>query len=222
MHDVVNTEARSSCRAYAHYVEMKLSRIDAFAGMMTQSCILLQHWPFHVGVWTHMLEESEVVTPDPILNGQESVWSYPRPAVAEPTDRHLTIVHAGVTIADTRRGVRTLETSHPPGYYFPPYDVSMPLLRRSAHRSFCEWKGEAIYYDVIAGGEILENVVWSYPEPNAVFDALRGFFAFYPRPFDGCFVDDERVVAQPGEFYGGWITSHVAGPFKGVPGSRFW
>lgn len=163
-----------------------------------------------------------MVVPDPVSDGQESVWSYPRPAVAELTDRHLKIMHAGVTIADTVSGVRTLETSHPPSYYFPPDHVAMPPLRRSAHRSFCEWKGEAIYYDVAVGGQVFANVAWSYPEPNPSFRSLRDFIAFYPRPFEGCFVDGEQVVAQPGAFYGGWITSHVAGPFKGVPGSRFW
>jgi uncharacterized protein (DUF427 family) len=57
------------------------------------------------------------VKPDPAGPGQESVWSYPRPAAAaEPSRRHLVIVHRGVTLAETRRGIRTLETSHPASY----------------------------------------------------------------------------------------------------------
>ena len=51
---------------------------------------------------------------------------------------------------------------------------------------------------------------------------LRDDLAFYASRVDACFVDGEQVVPQPGDFYGGWVTSHVAGPFKGVPGSRFW
>jgi len=142
--------------------------------------------------------------------------------VAEPCQRHLKIVHRGVIIAETRRSVRTLETSHPPSYYFPPDDVAPLIARPSPHRSFCEWKGEASYFDVAVDGEILRDVGWTYPDPNPAFLSLRDHLAFYAWPFDACFVDGERVTPQPGNFYGGWITSDVAGPFKGAPGTRFW
>src|SRR5208283_2669639 len=132
------------------------------------------------------------VIPDPTGPGQESVWSYPRPAVAEPSRRRLRIVHHDVVIADTRRGVRTLETSHPPTYYFPPADIAPLVLHPSRRRSVCEWKGEAIYFDVLVNGETLRDVAWSYPHP------------------------------KPGNFYGGWITSDISGPFKGAPGTQFW
>jgi uncharacterized protein (DUF427 family) len=163
-----------------------------------------------------------MVTPDPLRPGQESVWSYPRPAVAEPSARHIRIVHRGVVIAETRRAIRTLETSHPPSYYIPPADVAMGLLRKSTNRSFCEWKGAAAYFDVLVGGEVLEDAAWSYPNPSAGFVSLRDHIAFYARPFDLCAVDGETVTPQPGDFYGGWVTSHVAGPFKGAPGSWGW
>ena len=162
------------------------------------------------------------ITPAPVGPGQESVWSYPRPAVAEPSDRRLKIVHRGVSIAETQKGIRTLETSHPPSYYFPPNDIAPSVLRPSQRRSFCEWKGEAIYFDVVIPGETLRDVAWSYPNPTSAFMALRDFVAFYAWPFDGCFVDEERVTPQPGNFYGGWITSDVVGPFKGAPGTRLW
>lgn len=125
-------------------------------------------------------------------------------------------------MADTRNGVRTIETSHPPTYYFPPVDVVLALLQANPSESFCEWKGHARYFDIVVAGERLSGVAWSYPEPTAAFGALRDHLAFYAAPFDGCFVDGERVTPQPGGFYGGWITSGVAGPFKGVAGSRFW
>lgn len=161
-------------------------------------------------------------TPDPTGPGQESVWSYPRPAIAEPCAQRLTVVHRGVTLADTRRAVRTLETSHPPSYYFPPEDVVMDRLRLSNRSSFCEWKGVAAYFDVTIEDETFADVAWSYPAPSPSFASLRDHIAFYAAPFEDCFVGGERVVPQPGGFYGGWITSLVAGPFKGVPGSRFW
>ena len=161
-------------------------------------------------------------TPEPPAPGQESVWSYPRPAIAEPTSRRLRIVHRGLVAADTVRGVRTLETSHPPTYYFPREDVPPGVLRPAKHRSLCEWKGQAVYFDVHVGDEVVAEAAWSYLAPTPAFAALRDHLAFYAAPFDACFVDEERVTPQPGGFYGGWITSREAGPFKGVPGSLFW
>jgi uncharacterized protein (DUF427 family) len=163
-----------------------------------------------------------IVHPDPIGPGQESVWSYPRPAIAEPCSRHIRILHRGVTIADTSASVRTIETSHPPSYYIPPSDILSGLLQPSARRSFCEWKGDAVYFDLAVGGVRLRDAAWSYPAPGPKFELLRDHVAFYAGAVDECFVDGERVTPQPGDFYGGWITSDLAGPFKGVPGSRFW
>ncbi len=161
-------------------------------------------------------------TPDLPGPGQESVWAYPRPAIAQPTTARIQIVHRGVTLADSRQAVRTLETSHPPSYYIPPADIATEHLRASARRSMCEWKGAARYFDVVLAGETFRDVVWSYPDPTPDFASLAGFLAFYAAPFDTVLVDGERVTPQPGGFYGGWITSGVAGPFKGGPGSTFW
>ncbi len=163
-----------------------------------------------------------MITPDPVRPGQESVWTFPRPAVAEPCARHIRIVHRGVVLADTRRSIRTLETSHPPSYYIPPADIDMTLLHETGRQTFCEWKGDATYFDVQVGGVTLRHAAWSYPAPSRSFDALRDHVAFYAAPFDECTVDGERVVPQEGPFYGGWITSHVAGPFKGAAGTTFW
>lgn len=162
------------------------------------------------------------VRPDPPRPGQESVWDYPRPAVAEPTAATIRIELGGTVIAETTRAVRTLETSHPPSYYIPPEDIAPGVLVPAQGSSFCEWKGHARYFDVVAGGERRERAAWSYPDPTSAFAVLRDHVAFYAAAMDACFVDGEHVVPQPGGFYGGWITSAVAGPFKGVPGSRFW
>jgi uncharacterized protein (DUF427 family) len=160
--------------------------------------------------------------PDPVGPGQESVWAYPRPPVAETTPAHIVIRHAGLVVADTRRAVRTLETSHPPTYYIPRADIRPDALSPTAGGSFCEWKGVAAYWDVVLPGVTLKAVAWSYADPSPDFGALRDHVAFYAAPFDLCTVDGETVTPQPGGFYGGWITSRVAGPFKGIPGSRFW
>lgn len=160
--------------------------------------------------------------PDPTSPGQESVWSFPRPAVCEPCGLRIVIEHRGVTLADTIRSVRSLETSHPPSYYIPPEDIDLTALSPSPASSFCEWKGAARYFDVVIAGDRFEGVAWSYPRPTPAFAALKDHIAFYASPFDRCLVDGEPATPQPGGFYGGWISSHVAGPFKGVPGSRFW
>ena len=160
--------------------------------------------------------------PDVAGPGQESVWAYPRPAIAQPSNAPILIQHCGRIIADTRRAIRTLETSHPPSYYLPPADIAPHVLFRAAGSSFCEWKGAATYWDVVVGDVVLPHVGWSYANPTAPFSVLRDHVAFYAAPFDCCSVDGERVMPQPGDFYGGWITSRVVGPFKGIPGSRGW
>ena len=161
--------------------------------------------------------------PDTPREGQESVWDYPRPALAEPTTLHLEVVFGGRTIAASRRAVRTLETSHPPSYYFPPEDVAMECLVANARAgSMCEWKGRARYFDVVVGDRRAEAAAWCYPSPTSTFLILKDHVAVYPGAMDECRVDGEIATAQEGGFYGGWISSHVAGPFKGPPGSRGW
>lgn len=154
--------------------------------------------------------------------GQESVWDYPRPPRLEPTDRHLVVRFANVTVADSRRAYRVLETSQPPAYYLPPDDVALDLLTPSTHRTFCEWKGTARYFDLGVGDRVSREAVWSYHDPTPTFAPLTGYLAFYAQRVDECLVDDEVVQANEGSFYGGWITSWVVGPFKGGPGTAHW
>jgi uncharacterized protein (DUF427 family) len=154
----------------------------------------------------------------------ESVWDYPRPPRLEPVTKRLQVTLGGAVIADTTRGHRVLETSHPPVYYFPLEDVVPGALVPSAkRRSMCEWKGAATYYDVVGGaGRGVEGGAWTYRSPTPAFDAIRDAVAFYPAPMDSCVVAGEVVTPQPGGFYGGWITSDLIGPFKGAPGTMGW
>jgi uncharacterized protein (DUF427 family) len=158
------------------------------------------------------------------MSARESVWDYPRPPRVEPSSRHLRIVLGGKVIAETSSSLRVLETSHPPVYYIPLESISPGVLEASSGRgSFCEFKGAAIYYDVIGpDGRRIERAGWGYPEPTAGFEQLRGTVAFYPALMDECTLDGETVVAQPGDFYGGWITHEITGPFKGGPGTHGW
>ena len=144
--------------------------------------------------------------PIPAKAGQESVWDYPRPPRLELSPKHLKIIFNGVIIADTKSSYRVLETSHPPVYYLPPQDIKMEYLQATAEKSFCEWKGLAGYYNITVGDQ----------------QAIKDYLAFYPAKMTACYADGELVQAQPGNFYGGWITSDVVGPFKGVPNSWGW
>lgn len=154
--------------------------------------------------------------------GQESVWDYPRPPRVEPCEGRIEVVLNSRTVADTRRALRVLETSHPPVYYIPRSDVMTECLVPVAGESWCEWKGAASWYDVVVGARRVERGAWSYEQPSAGFEPIRGHVAFYAGPMDACLVDGERVRPQPGGLYGGWITNSVCGPFKGGAGSRFW
>ncbi|MGQ9897897.1 MAG: DUF427 domain-containing protein [Acidobacteriota bacterium] len=154
--------------------------------------------------------------------GQESVWDYPRPPRLERTPKRLRVIFAGVTIADTTQGWRVLETSHPPVYYFPPTDILPDVLIPTSQASYCEWKGIARYYSVQVGQQVAPNAAWSYPQPTPSFTSIADYVAFYAGPMDACYVNDELVIPQPGGFYGGWVTSDIVGPFKGVPGSWGW
>jgi uncharacterized protein (DUF427 family) len=169
-------------------------------------------------------------TPLPTGPGQESVWAYPRPPKLERTPRRLQVWLGGELIADTERSsqqaFRVLETSHPPGYYLPP-DAFLPgVLSRAAGSSMCEWKGAASYW-TLTGGQgvsrtVAQRAAWSYERPTPAFAEMAGHVALYAGRVDECRVAGEVVTPQPGEFYGGWITADIVGPFKGIPGSMGW
>ncbi len=135
----------------------------------------------------------------------------------------MRIEFGGAVIADSTNALRVLETSHPPAIYVPAQDIADGVLHRSTRRAtFCEWKGFARYFDVVAGDMVAAGASWTYPDPDARYAALRDHVSFYPGRMDACFLDDEPVQAQEGDFYGGWITQDIAGPFKGASGTAGW
>ncbi|GAC1410076.1 MAG: DUF427 domain-containing protein [Candidatus Velthaea sp.] len=157
----------------------------------------------------------------PMHKAPESVWDYPRPPRVEAVHRRVRIVLFERTIVDTMDAYRVLETSHPPTIYVARSAVAAEIAA-GERTSFCEWKGQASYIDVRVGERVARDVAWTYPMPSALYTALAGALAFYPSRVDACFLDDERARAQPGDFYGGWITDDLAGPFKGGLGTRGW
>lgn len=152
----------------------------------------------------------------------ESVWDYPRPPRLEPVSARLRVVFAGHLVADSTRGYRVLETSHPPTYYIPPEDTDQDSIEPATGSSLCEYKGRASYWTLRVGDRSSFRAAWSYPDPTLRFRPIAGHLAFYPGRVDTCLVNDEVVVVQEGDFYGGWITSNIRGPFKGAPGTLGW
>lgn len=150
------------------------------------------------------------------------MWDYPRPPALEVSRESIEVWLGGERVAATTTSWRVLETSHPPTYYLPPEAFADGVLRPSAGSSHCEWKGQASYYDLVTARRTAARAGWTYLDPTPRFADLAGAVAVMAAEVDRCVVDGETVVPQPGGFYGGWITSRVVGPFKGIPGSWGW
>ena len=160
--------------------------------------------------------------PDPVTPGQRSVWDFPRPPALVPVGEPVRVEFEGRVIAASASALQIEETSHPPTVYIPPTDVDLGRLVATERESGCEWKGTARYLDVVVGAARSAEAAWTYSDPRRPYAALRDHLAFYPGRVGACWIGDERVTPQPGGFYGGWITSRVAGPFKGEPGTWGW
>jgi uncharacterized protein (DUF427 family) len=156
------------------------------------------------------------------FNKRESVWDYPRPPAVEDVSQRIKIVFNGQLIVDSQNAKRVLETSHPPTYYIPIEDIKPDILKPSSKGTYCEWKGEARYYDVVVGDLTAKNAAWFYPNPVSKYEEIKDYVAFYANKMEACYVGDERIKPQDGNFYGGWITSNLDGPFKGGRGTVGW
>ena len=156
------------------------------------------------------------------IKGTESVWDYPRPPRIEKISKHIQVFFGGKLIADTKSAYRVLETSHPPTHYIPPQDVRFEFLQKTNKRTICEYKGAADYYDLKVHDRVSSNAAWSYTSPAPGYEQLKDYISFYPSRVDGCYVDGKQVRAQESDFYGGWITPNIVGPFKGAPGTEGW
>ena len=153
---------------------------------------------------------------------KENVWNYPRPAIYQIHKGIIEVIVNNKTIAKTNKALRVIETSHPPTYYFPPEDVTMNLLNKNKNSSFCEWKGRANYVDLHLGKTKILNIGWFYNSPKRKFQPIKDYISFYASKADKCIVNGELVKKQEGQFYGGWITKNLTGPFKGAKGTSFW
>ena len=172
-----------------------------------------------MSMWEHTGKKRPDYAEQPSA-GQESVWDYPRPPTLVMSDERVEVSDASVPIATSVAALRVLETASPPTYYLPKKDIDWRQLVKISQSSFCEWKGEASYY-ALASDPQQVPIAWLYANPSNSFAAIHDHASFYPGRVE-CRVNSERVRPQPGEFYGGWITDGVRGPFKGEPGTGHW
>ena len=154
--------------------------------------------------------------------GQESVWDYPRPPKLEPVGESVQVIFNDKVLAQSVNALRILETSHPPTVYIPKKDIDLSLLATSTRNTYCEWKGRGSYYHLVDDGRTVHDAAWYYHAPRNNYVALKDHISFYPSKVEKCFIGDEQVEAQAGDFYGGWITSRIVGPFKGGEGTFGW
>ncbi|MEM6763155.1 MAG: DUF427 domain-containing protein [Pseudomonadota bacterium] len=173
--------------------------------------------------WRHASRPARI---EPVGEGEESVWDFPRPPRLEPVASRLRVEVAGVVVAETTRGYRILETAGAPVYHFPSEDVAMEHLEPTGRITVCEWKGAATYFDVVVGKTRRSEAAYTYPDPfddlGQGFAKIAGFIVFYASRVDGAFIDDIKVTPQPGGYYSGWVTPNLRGPIKGDPGSEGW
>jgi uncharacterized protein (DUF427 family) len=152
----------------------------------------------------------------------ENVGDYPRPPRLESVTYQIRIVLGGVEIVKTNEAWRVLETFHPPTYYIPSTAFLDGVIQPAEGRSLCEWKGQARYFSLTAGGKTAARCAWAYPTPTPAFQPIANHLALYVAAMDACFVDGEQAKPQPGGFYGGWVNSWITGPIKGAAGTNHW
>jgi uncharacterized protein (DUF427 family) len=98
----------------------------------------------------------------------------------------------------------------------------MEYLVETSRRTMCEWKGISQYYDIAIADKYIQNAGWRYTVPTPNFVDIQNSISFYGSLMDACYVNDELITPQAGDFYGGWITSDIVGPFKGEAGTWGW
>jgi uncharacterized protein (DUF427 family) len=158
---------------------------------------------------------------EPTGPGQVSVWDFPRPPELVRETREILVCWGDLVVARSCGAWAVRETAHPPTFYLPMADVQPGLLQPAGGGSICEWKGPARYWHLVNGTHRLDRVAWSYPQPLPGAEVLADCIAFYAHRLV-CSVGGAKVTPQAGNFYGGWITPELVGPFKGEPGSGNW
>ena len=118
----------------------------------------------------------------------EQAFGHPRDPYARidvyRTTRHVRVLRDGEVLADSRRAKVLFETVLPPRYYLPAEDVRTELLEPSGTKSRCAYKGSASYWHVRVGDRLVDDLVWSYPDPQHDGEPVRDLFCFFNERVD--------------------------------------
>lgn len=101
------------------------------------------------------------------------------PITIAPNPRKVRISAGGTVIAETAHALTLREASYPPVQYIPRSDANMALLARTAHSTYCPYKGDAGYFTINTQGKTLENAIWTYEQPYDSVKEIAGHLAFY-------------------------------------------
>jgi uncharacterized protein (DUF427 family) len=97
-----------------------------------------------------------------------------------PAELHVEVALDGQKVAESDRPVLLDETGLPTRYYLPREDVRTDLLQRTDLATTCPFKGQASYWSAAVGGQLHQNVVWSYETPIPGAEGIAGLMCFYP------------------------------------------
>jgi len=106
------------------------------------------------------------------------------PIAIERNPARVVVSVAGGVVADTRNALTLREADYSPVQYIPREDVDLSQLERTAHATYCPYKGDSNYYSVPAGGKKSVNAVWTYENPYPAVAQIRQHVAFYPDRVD--------------------------------------
>ncbi|MBA1140975.1 DUF427 domain-containing protein [Mesorhizobium neociceri] len=114
------------------------------------------------------------------------------PITIEPNPKRVVVSIGGIILADSRDALVLREAGYPAVQYIPRKDVDMALLERSAHATYCPYKGDCAYFSIPSGGERAINAVWAYEDPYDAVAAIKNHLAFYPERVDAIEERSER------------------------------
>ena len=106
------------------------------------------------------------------------------PITIAPNGRRVRIVFNGRVVAETVRALTLREATYSSVQYVPREDADMTLFSRTAHASYCPYKGHAAYFSLNVDGRVSENAVWTYEAPYPAMADIKAYLAFYPSRVD--------------------------------------
>ena len=106
------------------------------------------------------------------------------PITITPSADRVVVQFGDRKIADTTSALTLHEANYPPVQYVPLADVDPELLARTDHATYCPYKGDAGYYNLVIDGDTYDNAVWTYEAPYDAVSEIAGHVAFYPNVVD--------------------------------------